>query len=527
MRYPSDDLTAAERARLAPHVTSLDGPVFALVNLPETVKGALFARYSRYPGTLRRLFLDEFAGSLPEAGEWDASEGERAAQLYETIFLGYGDDSVAQLGGAHVACEWVSNILTKTLQRPRLAGYLEQSTRYIAYDAPMPGGGYRYHRDDRLGPEYEQAMDALFDAYAEALPRMLAWADDTFPRSEGEPEAVRRRAVKAKALDLLRGLLPAASLSHMGIYATGQAYEQLILHLMADPLPEARAYGQMILDAIKATMPSFVSRVERPDRGGEWVAYLERRRAATERWAARLGLDRREADPDARPSVRLLHVDGDEDRLLAALLFESAATSEDASLEAVRELGDDDRARMLADLVGERRNRRHRPGRGFEALRYRFEIVSDYGAFRDLQRHRMLTVQWQALTPDLGAAVPDEVAAAGCGGLYARALERSRAEYERLVAAGLPEAAPYALCLGYRMRYVLDMNAREAMHVIELRSGREGHPSYRAVAHELHAQIASVHPAVAAAMDHVDRSSEPRLERILSEMRAHDRLLSR
>ena len=247
MRYPSDDLTAAERARLAPHVTDLDGPVFALVNLPETVKGALFARYSRYPGTLRRLFLEEFADSLPEtSGEgWDtAGEGKRAAELYERIFVGYGDDSVAQLGGAHVACEWVSNILTKNLQRPRLAAYLEQSTRYIAYDAPMPGGGYRYYRDERLGPEYEAAMDALFAAYAEALPRVREWVDETYPRAEGESDAARRRAVNAKALDLLRGLLPAASLSHMGIYATGQAYEQLILHLLGDPLPEARVYGR-------------------------------------------------------------------------------------------------------------------------------------------------------------------------------------------------------------------------------------------------------------------------------------------
>jgi len=308
----------------------------------------------------------------------------------------------------------------------------------------------------------------------------------------------------------------------MGIYGTGQVYEQLILHLLGDPLPEARAYGSMILDAIKATMPSFVSRVERPDRGGEWVAYLERRRDATERWVSRLGLDRREVAED-RPSVRLLHVDGDEDRLLAALLFEGASVGEDDTLEAVRGMSDEERARALADLVGERRNRRHRPGRGFEALRYRFEIVSDYGAFRDLQRHRMLTVQWQALTPDLGAAVPDEVAAAGCGELYERALDRSRTEYERLVAAGHGDAAPYALCLGYRIRYVLDMNAREAMHLIELRSGREGHPSYRAVAHELHAQIADRHPAVAAAMDYVDRSSEPRLERILAEMRLSDR----
>jgi thymidylate synthase ThyX len=521
MRYPSDDLTEAERARLAPHFTDLDGPVFALVNLPETVKGALFARYSRYPGTLRRLFLDEFADSLPapREGGWDGDEGRRAAELYERIFVGYGDDSVAQLGGAHVACEWVSNVLTKVLQRPRLAAYLEQSTRYIAYDSPMPGGGgYRYYRNPALGPEYEAAMDFLFATYADALPRVRTWVDETYPRSDGEPEAARRRAVNAKALDLLRGLLPAASLSHMGIYATGQAYEQLILHLLAHPLPEARAYGSMILDAIKAVMPSFVARVERPDRGGEWIRHLERRREATERWVARLGLDRRHAHDDG-PSVRLLHVDGDEDLLLAALLFEGAAVDEEETLAAVRRLGDDERARLLGDLAGGRSNRRHRPGRGFEALRYRFEIVSDYGAFRDLQRHRLLTVQWQALTPDLGADVPEEVVEAGCGDEYAAALERSRAEYERLAGAGLLDAAPYALCLGYRIRYVLDLNAREAMHLIELRSGREGHPTYRAVAHEMHALIAERHPAVAAAMTHVDTSGEPRLERILSEIR--------
>jgi thymidylate synthase ThyX len=526
--HPVEPLTDAERERLAPHVTNLDRPVFALVNLPETVKGALFARYSRYQGTLRRLFLDEFAGSLPEVGTpWDAGEGERAAQLYERIFLGYGDDSVAQLGGVHVACEWVSNVLTKVLQRPRLAAYLEQSTRYIAYDAPMRGGGYRYFRDPSLGPEYERAMDALFDAYARSLPRVAAWADAQFPPPDGEPSAAHRRAIQAKALDLLRGLLPAASLSHMGIYASGQTYEQLVLHLLAHPLPEARAYGRMILDAVKAVIPSFVARVERPDRGGEWVAYLEARERAAERWVARLGLDRRDATAGGeaqRPSVRLLHVDGDEDALLAALLFEAAGASEDETRIRLSALNADERAALLGDLVGERRNRRHRPGRGFEALRYRFEIVSDYGAFRDLQRHRMLTVQWQRLTPHLGAGVPEEVEAAACGDDMRRAYELSAAEWERLAAEGREREAAYALCLGFRIRYLLDLNAREAMQLIELRSGREGHPSYRAVAHEMHRLIAEVHPAVAAAMTHVDTEAEPRLERILSEMRAQAKL---
>jgi thymidylate synthase ThyX len=525
VEYPVETFSQSERERLTPHFTNLDRPVFALVNLPETVKGALFARYSRYPGTLRRLFLDEFAADLPDAPTWDGDEGRRAAQLYERIFVGYGDDSVAQLGGAHVACEWVSNVLTKILQRPRLGAYLEQSTRYIAYDAPMPDppGGYRYYRDPELGPEYTAAMDELFAAYSRALPRVVSWAEREFPRSPEEPEAAHARAIKAKALDLLRGLLPASSLSHMGIFATGQTYEQLILHLLAHPLPEARRFGAMILEEIKTVMPSFVARVERPDRGGEWISYLESRARAGERWSERLGLRDASGGDDLGPSVMLLGTEGDEDDLLAALLFESAAGPEASIRAAVAELDPDERAQLLADLLGTRSNRRYRPGRGFEALRYRFEIVADYGAFRDLQRHRMLTIQWQSLTPDLGAGIPEQVELAGCGEQYLRALERSRAEYERLRDAGLPTAAPYALCLGYRIRFILDLNAREAMQMIELRSGREGHPSYRAVAHEMHAQIASVHPAVAAAMTHVDEHAEPRLERILSEMRSHAR----
>ena len=524
MRYPAESFTDSERARLAPHFSDLEAPVFALTNLPETVKGAMFARYSRYPGTLRRLFLDEFADSLPagaRAASYDDEEGGRAAEFFERVFVGYGDDSVAQLGGAHIACEWVSNVLTKVLQRPRLGAYLEQSTRYIAYDQPMPGGGFRFYRDERLGPEYGAAMDGLFGAYSETLPRVMRWVDESFP---GDPSPARTRAVKAKALDLLRGLLPASSLSHMGVFATGQTYEQLILHLLAHPLPEAREVGAMILDAVKAVMPSFVSRIERPDRGGRWVEYLQERDAAGARWTQRLGLDAARADAGGGPSVRLLHVDGDEEALLAALLFEAAAASEEETRIRVAALSADERAALLRDLVGARENRRHRPGRGFEALRYRFEVVADYGAFRDLQRHRMLTVQWQSLTPDLGAGVPEEVDVAGVGDEYRGALERSEAEFRRLAAAGLEREAVYALCLGFRIRFVLDLNAREAMHLVELRSGREGHPSYRAVAHEMHRQIAAVHPAVGAAMSHVDDETEPRLERILSEMRTQAKL---
>jgi thymidylate synthase ThyX len=520
MRYPVESFTPQEEEVLRPHFTNLDRPVFCLVNLPETVKGALFARYSRYPGTLRRLFLDEFAGDL-EPGErpFDGIEGERAAGLYERVFMGYGDDSIAQVGSAHVACEWVSNVLTKVLQRGRLAAYLEQSTRYIPYDQPMPdGGGYRYYWDERLGDPYRTAMDELFEIYSRSLASVTAWAAERWPRGE-EPEAAWKRSIRAKALDLLRGVLPAATLSHVGVFASGQAYEQLLLRLMASPLPEARDFGGMILEELGKVIPSFVARVDRPDRGGEWITYLRDRRLAAERAAARLGLDR--ASEGDAPSVDLVHVDGSEDDLLAASLYESAAVGEAEIQRRIEALDPLERAELISELAGERRNRRHRPGRGWEAVRYRFEIVSDYGGFRDLQRHRMLTCQWQRLGPDLGAGIPEEIREAGAGPDYERALELSRVEFDRLQDEGLADAAPYALCLGYRIRYVLDLNAREAMHLIELRSGREGHPTYRAVAQAMYERIAAVHPAIARALTHVDSSREPRLERILSEIRTH------
>ena len=182
------------------------------------------------------------------------------------------------------------------------------------------------------------------------------------------------------------------------------------------------------------------------------------------------------------------------------------------------------RAQVIAALAGPRTNRRHKPGRGWEALHYRFEIVSDYGAFRDLQRHRMLTCQWQRLGTDLGADVPEEVEAAGYGDAYREGLDVSRAEHDRLAGMGLTEEASYAVSLAYRIRYLLDLNAREAMHLIELRSGREGHPTYRAVALEMLDRIAHVHPAVAAAMTFVDHETEGRLERLQGEMRRHGRL---
>jgi thymidylate synthase ThyX len=520
VRVP-EPLSESERERLAPFVSDLDAPIFALRGLPETTRGALFARYSRYPGTLRRLMLEEFASELdvPAGG----TREDRAEALYERVLGEYGDDSVAQLAGFHVACEWVSNLLTKTLERPRLGAYLEQSTRYIAFDRPLPGFGYRYYREAELGPEYEGAMDELFELYRRTLAELGPFLAERFPRTEGEAPRAHERAVRAKALDLARGLLPAATLSHVGIFATGQTFERLVLHLRADELPEAREAAEPMLAALRELAPAFMTRVDRPDRGGAWTAFLRRRAEAEGRAVRELGLDAPGADATPAEGVRLLRVEGDERELLAALLFERSARGEREIAAALDALGAEARTELLTRLLSGRENRRHLPGRGLEALRYRFEIVSDYGAFRDLQRHRMLTVQWQPLGPHLGAAVPEDLATAGLDGLYERGLERSRAAWQRLSDRGLHPQAPYALCLAFQIRYVLDMDAREAIHLIELRSGREGHASYRAIAARMHELIAAVHPGVAAAMVHRDEAAEPRLERIEAELRIERR----
>ena len=336
LRYPTDELTASERARLAPHVTE-SRPAGVRAGQPAGDRQgravrALLALPGHAAAAVPRRVRGLAAGRA--RGVRRRGEGSRAADLYERIFVGYGDDSVAQLGGAHVACEWVSNVLTKVLQRPRLGAYLEQSTRYIAYDAPMPGGGYRYYRDAALGPEYEAAMDELFGVYAESLPRVSA--PGSRRRSRAPTASRRPRAaapIKAKALDLLRGLLPAASLSHMGIYA--HRPDLRAAHPAPDRAPAARGAPLRLDDPRRgAGRDAELRLARRAPRARRRVGRPTSSAAseAAERWVARLGLDRAAPTPRTRgPSVRLLHVDGDEELLLAALLFESRATDEETT----------------------------------------------------------------------------------------------------------------------------------------------------------------------------------------------------
>jgi thymidylate synthase ThyX len=470
MHYVAEQFTPEEATILRPYFTNLDSPVFALVNLPEVVKGALFARYSRSPKSLRRLFLDEFVADLDLTGDLtvDATVGlRRAEELYDRVFLEYGDDSVAQLGGVHLACEQASNILTKILEWGRLMAYLEQSTRYIPYDIRL-GGLYRYVRPpevlrSRFGARYVGDLDALFDSYASCLPELSEWARDRFPKESSDSDFVYKQTIKAKACDAARGMLPAATLSNVGIYGTGQSFEALLLRMRAHPLPEARRYAAMMLDELRKVIPSFLTRVDRPDRGGAWSAYLERTRTESEEVVQRLFAG---DEPEPRPPVTLTDFDPDgEDKVLAAICYPYVNLPDDQILARVRRMRTDERASLLRAYVGERDNRRHRPGRAFERTDYRFDVLVDYGAFRDLQRHRMLTIEWQPLNPRHGYEIPTAMHAAGLVDRFEAAMTRSAALHDALVPE-LPLEAPYAVSLAYRVRFAMQMNAREAMHVL-------------------------------------------------------------
>jgi thymidylate synthase ThyX len=520
-----EEFTPDERTRLAPYFTNLDSNIFALTNLPETVKGALFARYSRSAKSLRRLFLDEFAEKVATSDPGGAATVsgaagiERAERLYARVFSDYGDDSVAQLGGAHIACEYVSNVLTKVLEWGRLMAYLEQSTRYVPYTDKLHDR-WRYHVPEEIGTgrlrdEYVATMDAAFETYARWIPTLQDHFNRRYPKSASDSDAVHRAAIRAKALDTLRGMLPAATQSNVGIFGTGQAFEALLLRMRASPLAEVRACADQMLAELRKVIPAFLTRVDQTERGGRWSEYF----AGIRKDLDEIAMDLEAVEPEPRDEVTLTSFDPEgETKIVAAALYSFCGLPDDQLLDIARRLSPDERVSILRAYVGPRTNRRHRPGRAFERTSYRFDVLTDYGAFRDLQRHRLLTLEWQPLTPRHGFVQPEAISDAGALDDWNRVMDRSAALYDSMIDAGLKAAAPYAVSMAYRVRFYMDMNAREAMHVLELRSAPQGHPAYRRVCQHMHTLIAEQagHRAIADAMQFVDHS-EVELERLGSE----------
>ncbi len=503
MKFVAEKFTPEEEAILKGYFTNTDLPVFGLVNLPDVVKGALFARYSRSNKSLRRLFLDEFykGGSLVEAADGGASQ--RAESLYDKMILDFGDDSVAQLGGAHIACEQVSNILTKVLEKGRIASYLEQSTRYVYYNEKVDGQ-YRYIVPDEIAgtdleAPYRAHLNLLFDTYTEILDELLPGLKAKFPRAEGQPERAWEATIRAKACDIVRGLLPAATRSNMGIYASGQSYEYMLVKMFASPNREVREYAGMILTELRKIIPALLTRVDLPDRGQAWSKFL-----------SDISIDEKVAAIPMRGRqnnhVELLDFDpGAREKLVRAILFEHSEAGADEIGAHVATMSAAEQDETIVKYCGHRLNRRHKPGRAFENTEYTFEILSDYGAFRDLQRHRLLTIQWQKLSPANGYTVPVELDEyPSLRAAFERAIEATDDIYDAIRARLGDDIAQYCVPFACRVRYQIRMNLREAFHFIELRTQKQGHYSYRRICAEMYSQIVDRHPFVGSCMTFAD-----------------------
>jgi thymidylate synthase ThyX len=398
--------------------------------------------------------------------------------------------------------------------------YLEQSTRYVPY-TDRPHGRWKYHvpleiERSPLAAEFIRTMDLAFETYARWIPAMEGYFRARYPQGPEDSDTVYRSVIRAKALDTLRGLLPAATTSNVGLFGTGQAYEALLLRMLANPLEEVRSAAQAMLHELRQVIPAFVTRIDQPNRGGRWIEYLAGTRQAIEAVAQPIVAD---TAAEARDEVTLTEFDPDgELKVIASALYAVSGLPDDQLLDTARRLSADDRAAVLRAYVGHRANRRHRPGRAFERTRYRFDVLADYGAFRDLQRHRLLTLEWQPLSPAHGYTEPAAIEDAGALADWREVMIRSASLHASLMAEGLAGPAPYAVVMAYRVRFYMDMNAREAMHVIELRTTPQGHPSYRRICQQMHTAIADVagHRAIAAAMQFADHS-EVELERLQSE----------
>jgi thymidylate synthase ThyX len=536
-----------EQKSLAPFFTNLDQSVFGL-KLPQEVAGALFSRYSRSTRSLRRTFLDEFLGD-PELelnhllGGQDSSNDNSAAlkkarAFYERVLVGYGDDSVAQLGGAHIACENISNVAAKLLEDARIGiAPLEKSTRYVRFDQKDTNGNYLFYREPKIiasshRDEYLEVMNLLFETYSRQMEPMIESVSKSLPIEQVEvrdpatgkslsydqakrddklrrwAETAYRATVRAHACDVLRGYLPAATLTNVGLFGVGQSFEYLLSKLYSHELCEAKELAAAMHGELNQLIPSFVKRAQAND-------YL----AGTSAVARALASDVLKDIP-AGPTDPVALIDYDrnaEEKIIAAILYPHARQP----LQQLRQIGArmsaDERHRILADYFTKRRHRRDKPGRAFENVYYTFDIVANLGAYRDLHRHRILTQERQEFTTVHGYDTPQELIEAGFQGEFDHCMIAAAELYEK-VYRDFPLEAQYVVPFAYRIRWYVKMNLREAVHLCELRTMPQGHPDYRFIAQEMWRKIQEVHPTLAEVGRFIDWKSY-RLGRLQSEMR--------
>ncbi len=491
-------------------VTNTDKDVYAFTDkLSSTTVAAAMARLSRRGDDMRITILDEFAGALG-----------KDEKLLQRVITAYGDDSVQQLVGQHLVIENASNLLTKKLEWGRLASYLEQSTRYIYFDQKDKQGRYRYfvpkNLPKNLKAKYVSTMDEIFDSYSEMVRDLTKYVRDHSSVPKKDRDIAFNGATRAQACDAIRPVLPVATKSTVGIYASGQALESLIMHLLSDKLPEANETGQSILDETRKTIPTFLERADKPDRGGASIAYRANTHQAIEKLANEIlpnnlgGLDEDVQLVDFWPKNEL--------DLLPHMVYEHSSLSLNELKKEISNWTYDQKTQVFTEYMGERLNRRHRPGRALEIAHYTWDLICDYGIFRDLQRHRMVdSLEWQYLTPRYGFDIPELVEKAGLADKFEECFDKSAELYSHMQAEGYQLEAQYATLLGHRMRWKITYNAREAFHLHELRTSPQGHPGYRKLVKEMHDKLGEVHPMLAQAMKFVNKGEDEELTRLAAE----------
>ncbi len=509
----SYDITAAGKRFLQEAVTSSDGNVYGFTDSlsPITIAAAM-ARLSRRGDDMRITLLDEFAGKLG-----------KDQKLLQRVITAYGDDSVQQLAGQHIVVENASNLLTKKLEWGRLASYLEQSTRYIYFDQKDKNGRYKYHVPAHLPKDikkqYTESMDKIFDLYSDMVHELTDYVQTNSSAAADERDGAWKLATRAQACDAIRPVLPVATTATVGMYGSGQAIEGLIMRLMADDLPEARETGEQILREVRKTNPTFFERADKPDRGGATVAYLANTRHAVGELADKLLPDQHAKQGTKNDAAQLLETwPRNELDLVADMLYEHSSLPLKEIQETVASWPYEQKLQVFKAYMGERLNRRHRPGRALEKAHYSWDLVCDYGIFRDLQRHRMVDdLEWQQLTPRYGYDMPELVEEAGLSDQFEECFDLSLKLYSQLQKAGYPLEAQYATLLGHRMRWKITYNAREAFHLHELRTSPQGHPGYRKLVLDMHEKLSEVHPLLGEAMKFVNKGEDPELTRLAAE----------
>lgn len=507
---PKTEVTKAGAEFLATAVTNTEDNVYGFTSKlsPVTIAAAM-ARLSRRGDDMRITILDEFAHAM-----------DKDEQLLQRVITAYGDDSVQQLVGQHIVVENASNLLTKKLEWGRLASYLEQSTRYIYFDQKNKDGKYKYftptNLDTKTTKKYQETMDSIFELYSEMVHRLTEYVQKQSKVPKAEQDAAWRGATRAQACDAIRPVLPVATQSTVGVFASGQALESLIMHLLSDELVEAQETGQKILREGRKTIPSFLERADKPERGGAAIAYRANTRKAVQKIAEEL-LPENHAT-ESQP-VTLTDVwPRNELDIIADMLYEHSSLPLEQIRQEVENWTYEQKTTALRAYIGERLNRRHRPGRALEKAHYSFDLMCDYGIFRDLQRHRMVDdLEWQILTPRYGYEIPELVEEAGLVDLFERCFDMSLELYSDLQTAGYELEAQYATLLGHKMRWKVTLNAREAFHLCELRTAPQGHPGYRKLSQQMYEAIANIHPLLASGMKFVNQDEDPELTRLAAE----------